>query len=172
MQTTERPFWNPYLAGAALGLVLLSAFVVMGFGLGGSGAANRLAIGGAHLLAPAAVEANGYFGQFVGPGKQVLDDWLVFEVLGLFLGAAVAAYSAGRLKLGVLTGPSFSVARRLAFALGGGALMGIAARLARGCTSGHALTGGGVLSVGSWVFMFAVFAGGYLIAPLVRRQWR
>jgi uncharacterized membrane protein YedE/YeeE len=51
-------------------------------------------------------------------------------------------------------------------------MMGFAARLARGCTSGQALTGGSLLSVGSWIFMMAVFAGGYLFAPLVRRQWR
>jgi hypothetical protein len=64
------------------------------------------------------------------------------------------------------------VGYRIAFALGGGALMGFAARLARGCTSGQALTGGAVLSVGSWVFMFAVFAGGYMLAPFIRRMWR
>ena len=51
-------------------------------------------------------------------------------------------------------------------------LAGYGARLARGCTSGQALTGGALLSVGSWVFMMAVFAGGYLMAPFVRRQWR
>ena len=28
-----RPFWNPYLAGVVLGLVLLSSFLLMGFGL-------------------------------------------------------------------------------------------------------------------------------------------
>jgi len=50
--------------------------------------------------------------------------------------------------------------------------MGFAARFARGCTSGQALSGGALLSVGSWVFMMAVFAGGYLMAPFVRRQWR
>lgn len=168
---SEERYWNPYLAGIALGLVLTTTFLVMGFGLGGSGAANRLIIGGAHLLAPTAVEANGYFGQFVGPGKHVLDDWLVYEVLGVFLGGALSAYAAGRMKLEVGDALRVGVARRMAFAVGGGVVMGLAARIARGCTSGQALTGGSVLSLGSWIFMFAVFAGGYLVAPLVRRQW-
>lgn len=168
----ERPFWNPYVAGVVLGLVLLASFLVMGFGLGGSGAVTRLSIGAAHLVAPRAVESNRYFSQYVGPGKHVLEDWLVFEVLGVFLGALLAAYSAGRLRPGIDRGPSISRAKRLAFALAGGVLMGVAARLARGCTSGQALTGGAVLSVGSWIFMMAVFAGGYLVAPIVRRQWR
>lgn len=165
-------FWNPYLAGIALGLVLTGTFLVMGFGLGGSGAANRIAIGTAHVLIPASTEANGYFGQFVGPGKHVLDDWLVYEVLGMFLGGALSAYAAGRMRLNVGSALQIGVARRLGFALGGGVLMGVAARIARGCTSGQALTGGSVLSLGSWIFMFAVFAGGYLAAPLVRRQWQ
>ena len=170
--TQERPFWNPYAAGFVLGLVLLASFLVMGFGLGSSGAANRLAIGAADLVAPRWIEANGYFGQYVGPGKHVLDDWLVFEVLGVFLGGLVAAYSAGRLKPGVLKGPNISRGQRLAMALAGGVLMGIAARIARGCTSGQALTGGAVLSLGSWIFMMMVFAGGYIAAPFIRRAWK
>jgi uncharacterized membrane protein YedE/YeeE len=169
----ERPLWNPYAAGVALGLVLLGSFLIMGFGLGASGTFNRLAIGAAHLVAPKAVEGREYFRQYVGTGTHILDDWLVFEVLGVFLGGAFGAYSAGRMRREVLRGnPAFPVASRLALALLGGAMMGFAARLARGCTSGQALTGGSLLSVGSWIFMMAVFAGGYLFAPLVRRQWR
>ena len=53
----------------------------------------------------------------------------------------------------------------------GGVLMGYGARLARGCTSGQALSGGAVLSAGSWMFMLAVFAGGYLVAFFLRRLW-
>jgi hypothetical protein len=50
-------------------------------------------------------------------------------------------------------------------------LMGLGAKLARGCTSGQALTGGALLSVGSWLFILTAFAAGYLAAPLVRRAW-
>jgi uncharacterized membrane protein YedE/YeeE len=168
----EAPFWNPYLAGIFLGLVLLGSFVVMGNGLGGSGAANRVAIGAAHLVAPQAVENSAYMGPMVAPGQHILDDWLVWEVLGVFLGGALAAYSAGRMKLVLLRGPRATVLSRLALALIGGVIMGVAARLGRGCTSGQALTGGAALAAGSWVFMFAVFGGGYLVAPLLRRYWK
>ena len=168
----ERPYWNPYVAGFALGLVLLGSFLVMGFGLGSSSVPTRLAIGAAHLVAPAATEANAYFAQYVGPGKSVLADWLVFEVLGVFLGGLVGAYSAGRLKSEVLRGEGVPKGRRIALAILGGVIMGFAARLARGCTSGQALTGGAVLSLGSWIFMMCVFAGGYLVAPLLRKEWR
>ena len=50
--------------------------------------------------------------------------------------------------------------------------MGIGAKLARGCTSGQALTGGALLNVGSWAFMMCVFAGAYATAWFVRRQWK
>ena len=146
-------FWNPYLAGLALGLVLLTPFLVMGHGLGASGAATR--IGAAVTTLDA------------GP----LDDWLVFEVLGVFLGGLLGAYSAGRLRLGVIKAAGVSTAQRLAFAFGGGLLMGMAARAARGCTSGQALSGGAVMSAGAWIFMLSVFGGGYAVAWFVRRQW-
>ena len=37
------PYMNPYLAGIGLGLVLLASFVVMGRGLGASGAFSSAA---------------------------------------------------------------------------------------------------------------------------------
>jgi hypothetical protein len=49
--------------------------------------------------------------------------------------------------------------------------MGMAARLARGCTSGQALSGGALMSVGSFVFMFAVFGGAYALAYFLRKEW-
>jgi uncharacterized membrane protein YedE/YeeE len=172
IEPINRPLWNPYVAGVVLGLVLLGSFLVMGFGLGASGATNRLAIGAAWCVAPTAVEKNTYFAQYAGPGKSILDDWLVFEVLGVLLGGFLAAYSGGRLKLGVQKGPRIARGQRLLLAVTGGALMGIAARLARGCASGQALTGGAALSLGSWIFMMMFFAGAYLFAPLLKRQWR
>jgi hypothetical protein len=60
----------------------------------------------------------------------------------------------------------------MALAIGGGVVMGFAAKLSRGCTSGQALSGGAVMSVGSWAFMLSVFAGGYAMAWFPRRQWR
>lgn len=165
-------FWNPYLGGFALGLVLLTSFLVMGKGLGASGAAHRVGIAATSLVAPAHVEANPYLRDVRGNQASFLDDWMVFELVGVFLGGLLGAYSAGRLKLGVIRGKGVGIAQRLAFAFSGGLLMGLAARAARGCTSGQALTGGAVMSVGSWIFMLSVFAGGYGAAWFVRRQWQ
>ena len=167
-----RPFWNPYVAGVALGLVLLTSFLVMGKGLGASGAANRFGVFVAEIVAPGHVASTPQLAQWKEGRASVLDDWLVFEVLGVLLGGITGAYTAGRLRLGVIRGVGVGVARRLAFAFGGGLLMGVAARMARGCTSGQALSGGAVMSVGAWIFMLSVFAGGYALAWFVRGMWR
>jgi len=102
----------------------------------------------------------------------LLDDWLVYEVLGVALGGLVGAFTSGRLGREVLRGPRISVPSRIGLALAGGFLMGIAAKMARGCTSGQALSGGALLSAGSWAFMLSVFAGGYAAVWFVRRAWR
>lgn len=164
-------FWNPYVAGVVLGLVLLTSFLVMGKGLGASGGVNRVAVSAVDVVASQHVDDNAYMARLKADGRPLLDSYFVFEILGVLLGGVVSAFAAGRLKGGVVRGPRIDVSSRLALALAGGVLMGVAARLARGCTSGQALTGGALLSAGSWVFMLAVFAGGYALAYLVRRQW-
>lgn len=171
MQREPDKLWNPYLAGVALGLVLLSAYVVMGKGLGASGASFRLGVAALESVAPAHVaSAPGLRG--ATESGSPLDDWLVFEFLGVFLGGLVAAYTSGRLSKEVLRGPRISAGGRLAFALGGAVIMGVGARMARGCASGQALSGGGIMSVGSWAFMLAFFGGAYALAWFVRREWR
>ena len=171
MTMNEQKFWNPYLGGIALGLVLLTTFLVMSKGLGASGAANRLGVAVAQVVAPAHVAANPNLASTKGDKANVLDDWLVFEILGVFVGGAIGAYTAGRFGAHVIRGSGVSIPVRLTFAFSGGILMGLAARAARGCTSGQALSGGAAMSVGAWIFMLSVFAGGYAVAWFVRRQW-
>lgn len=167
------PYWNPYLAGLGLGLVLLAAFVVMGRGLGASGAFSSLVATVVNAVAPEHARANPYYSEYLGDGTQSpLKDWLVFEVLGVFVGGFISGALAHRNKRTVEKGEHISVKGRLTFAFVGGVLMGIGAKLARGCTSGQALTGGALLSVGSWAFMLMVFAGAYGAAYFVRRQWQ
>jgi uncharacterized protein len=165
-------FWNPYLAGIALGLVLLASLLVAGKGLGASGAVARFVVVGMDAVAPVHTAANPLMAPLASAEGGPLSSWLVFLMLGAFLGGAGSSFLAGRQSFEVVRGPRISIAWRLALALSGGVMMGYAARLARGCTSGQALTGGAMLSVGSWVFMMCVFAGGYAVAMMVRRQWR
>lgn len=169
--THARRYWNPYVAGALLGLVLLATFLVAGQGLGASAFPKRTLALAAHEVAPAWTEQNTQLGTYVADGANPLRNWLVVEVVAVILGGFLSAVLAGRFKATVERGPRITVKSRLWLAAGGGVVMGFAAALARGCTSGQALSGGAMLATGSWVFMMAVFAGGYALAYAVRRQW-
>lgn len=167
----ERPYTDPYLAGALLGVVLLAAFVVTGRGLGASGAFTTTAAGITEAVSPARATVSPLFARYLdadGPWR----DWLLFEVIGVAIGGFLSALMAGRLRRGIDRGPRITNRTRLAYAFVGGAVMGVGAVLARGCTSGLGLTGGALLSVGSWLFIAAAFAAAYLVSPLMRKAWR
>jgi hypothetical protein len=177
-----KPYWSSYKAGVALGLVLLLAFVVTGRGLGASGAATRIAAwavhkadaslhGGTRAEASTVARENGYTRQYVNDAGDPLDDFLVYLLVGVIGGGFVAGATGGRLRLEILRGPRTTDRRRLLLALAGGLVSAFGARLARGCTSGQALSGGATLALGSWAFMLAVFAGGYALAWFLRKEW-
>ncbi len=171
MQRAPRPYMSPYLAGVGIGVVLLLAYVVMGRGLGASGAFSSVVSAAVSAAAPAHASASPYHSQYL-TGGGLLRDWLVLEVVGITVGALLSGLFAGRFEWGAIDrGPHVGRRRRLVYAVVGGAIMGVGAKLARGCTSGQALTGGALLSVGSWTFVIAAFAAAFLVAPLVRRQW-
>jgi uncharacterized membrane protein YedE/YeeE len=165
------PYWNPYIAGAGLGLTLLLSFVTLGAGLGASGAVARTSAATAHAIAPKAVETNTYMERWFEEGSP-LAYYLVFMAVGVLLGGLISAWAARRIEPSVERGRNFSRRGRLVLALAGGAVTGFGSRLAMGCTSGQALTGGALLLSGSWAFMLAVFAGAYGFAWFVRRQWQ
>jgi uncharacterized protein len=123
------------------------------------------------LLAPGHVDRTAYFAELAGGKKNPWNDTGVFMLVGTILGGAASGLFHRRFKLELRKGPSVTNRTRLVTALAGGATMGYGARLARGCTSGQALSGGAVLSVGSWAFALAVFAGAYALAWFVRRLW-
>ncbi|MDR3692898.1 MAG: YeeE/YedE thiosulfate transporter family protein [Fimbriimonas sp.] len=166
-----KPYWNPYAAGVGLGLTLVLSFYLMGNGLGASGAFTRFVAFAEAMFAPRFVAGHPYWKTYLG-SEPILKDWLVFEILGALVGGIVASLTAGRFKVESEHGPRVNAKQRAMLAFAGGLLVGFATRFARGCTSGQALTGGSLLSVGSWAFMMSVFAGGYAAAWFVRRQWQ
>jgi len=172
VEIKAQPYWNPYVTGIGLGLVLLAAFVIMGRGLGASGALSTLVAVGVNSAAPEHAAGNKFYSEYLGDGTtNPFKDWLVFEVIGVMAGGFLSGSLAHRVKKGVEKGPRVSSRTRLIYAFVGGGLMGIGAKLARGCTSGQALSGGALLNLGSWAFMMTVFAGGFAAAYFMRRQW-
>jgi hypothetical protein len=163
--------WNPYAAGIVLGLVLFGSIFFTGNGLGASGGLSRIVAGVEKTVAPAHVERNAFVAPLAGGDNRPLDHRLVWMVFGVVLGGFVSGWLAGRVRLETLKGPKISSRMRWFLAFVGGGLMGYGAGLARGCTSGQALSGGAMLAVGSWAFMMMVFAGGYLFAYPLRKAW-
>jgi len=166
-----KPYLNPYLGGFLLGVVLFLAFFLTGNGLGASGGLNRILVFFEDLIVPNHIDQVPYLINLAGGALNALDSWIVFMTVGTILGGFISGWLNGRLKVETNRGPKIGRKARWVFAFVGGAFMGYGARMARGCTSGQALSGGAVLSVGSWAFMFAVFAGGYALAYFVRRLW-
>ncbi len=164
----EKPFMNPYLAGFLLGLTLLVSFIVLGAGLGASNAIARAAAWCGLCVVPDNVLGSKYFGAW---GGDPMNYYLVYMLVGVLLGGFVSAVINKRVKVMVERGAAFPAGKRLILALLGGILAGFASRLARGCTSGQALTGTALLSTGGIAFLLATFAGGYLMAYFFRRQW-
>jgi hypothetical protein len=166
-----RPYLNPYLAGTLLGGVLFLSFFVTGGGLGGSAGISRVQTGFLDWFAPAHVDRVAYFAEMAGGQRSAWNHYAVFMLVGTVLGGFVSGLVNRRTRLEFRKGPNVTNATRVVFAFAGGAIMAFGARLARGCTSGQALSGGAALSVGSWAVAFAIFASAYALAWFVRRLW-
>lgn len=161
---------NPYLGGVLLGLVLLTANFIAGRGLGASGAVKSVVV--------TAVDAvpGGHNTEFVkeyeqGHSGNPLNNWLVYQMIGVVAGGFISGVLSGRLKVTTEHGPNTNRKRRLWFALAGGVLFGFGSQLGRGCTSGSALSGMAVLSLGGIITMMAIFGTGYAVAYFFRKNW-
>lgn len=162
------PLWNPYWAGVALGVLLVVSYIVMGAGFGASGGLARIAAWLELSVLREHVMNGSYFGLW---GERPLEYYLVYMLVGIFLGGLFSAKLGKRSRLEMERGGKVSWKLRAAYSLAGGIAVGYASRLAQGCTSGQALAGGAMLLTGSFVFLICLFASGYLFARFVRRQW-
>ena len=171
-------YLNPYVGGILLGLVLIVANYVSGRGLGASGALKSTIVAGVKTIAPEHYQSAEFYKNYqekkesYGKGDQSpLKDWLVLEMLGVLVGGFLSGAVAGRLKLKVEHSPRITSRRRLIFALAGGILFGFGSQLGRGCTSGSALSGMAVLSLGGFITMAGIFGTAFALAYFFRKNW-
>lgn len=168
----EKKYMNPYLAGFLLGLLLLLTIYISGRGLGASGAIKSFAIATVNTAVPSHTSTAKFYQEyFKDHSRNPLKNWLVFEVLGVLIGAFLSGLYAGRLNLTFEKGPQSTTKARVIGALFGGVLWGIGSQLGRGCTSGAALSGMAVMSTGGILTMVAIFAGAYGFAYFFRKLW-
>ncbi len=159
---------SPYAIGAGLGVLSAFAFATVKRGLGVTTAFESAAALTGRAVAPRRITP--MINEFVKASDEVPRiDWESMLVLGLLAGSYAAAKLGGERDSGAVPalwrrrfGPSKN--KRYAGALLGGALMMFGARMAKGCTSGHGLTGGMQLAVSSWVFTPLMFASAGLTA--------
>lgn len=162
---------NPYAAGVLLGLLLVVTIFITGRGLGASGAYRSALAAGVSVIAPAHGDGNEFYSHTTPEGGGPLKTWLVFEVLGVLIGAFISGVVSDRLRVFTERPPHVTARRRLVAAFAGGALFGIGAQFARGCTSGAALSGMAVMSFGGILTMLAIFGSAYAVAYFFRSLW-
>jgi len=168
---TGTTYLNPYLGGFLFGLVLLATFIITGRGMGASGAVKSTVAEAVNTVAPSHAEQSAYYSKFVADDAHPMNTWLVFEVLGMLAGAFLSGLVFNRLKFKVEHSPKITSRRRLIFALSGGALFGIGSQLAKGCTSGAALSGMAVLSLGGFITMMAIFGTAFVFVWVFKKNW-
>jgi uncharacterized membrane protein YedE/YeeE len=164
-------YWNPYFGGLLLGLLIVLTFYITGRGLGASGIMKSSVVTMVDVVSHDYAEQNAYYSKFADGEHSPLNNWIVFEALGILIGAFISGGLAGRIGWRTQHSPKITRKRRLVFALAGGLLFGLGSQLARGCTSGAALSGMAVLSTGGFITMLAIFGTGFLVAYFFRKNW-
>jgi len=154
-------YMNPYLAGFFLGLVLLATIFITGRGLGASGAIKSIVVATVDGVAPTHAESSSFYEPTSVPAKDnPLKSWLVFEVIGVVIGGFISGLVSDRLKIVTESGPKVSRNVRWLFCGDRRRIVRDRCAIARGCTSGAALSGMAVLSTAGFITMIAIFGTG------------
>ena len=170
-KTKFHVYWNPYYGGFLLGILIIFTFYITGRGLGATGALKSSVVTLVDTVAPTHAEGNVYYSKFIKKGENPMNSWLVFEALGVLIGAFISGSLNNRIKWRVQHSPKITIKRRIVFVLGGGILFGLGSQIARGCTSGAALSGMAVLSTGGFLTMLSIFGSAYAFAYFFRKLW-
>jgi uncharacterized protein len=168
--------WNPYLAGALLGLLAIASAYATTVWLGKTTylGASTTFVRAAGILEQSVVlehvTSNEYFQK-----TKIKVDWQFMLVVGIFLGALISSLTDKSFTFESVPptwrkrfGPS--VGKRAVGAFLGGIVAMIGARMADGCPSGHGLSGMMQLSLSSIFAMIMFFALGVLTAGIVYKR--
>ncbi|MBM3498831.1 MAG: hypothetical protein FJX74_09180 [Armatimonadetes bacterium] len=161
--------WSPYVVGIGIGVLSWITFILSDKPIGCSTAFTRASGMLERLLRGRGVLNKEYYRQFV---PEIEWEWMlvVGVVVGAFISARLSGESTGRWVPDTWAA-SFgaSPVLRWVVALVGGVLMGVGARWAGGCTSGHGISGTLQLAASSWLAAMGFFAGGIVMAMFIFR---
>lgn len=172
MNLLRRKAWSPYFVGAAIGVLSWFSFATADRQIGITTAFEYTAALAGKAAVPGYAETNPYFAEKAREQKSPKIDWEWMLVVGVFLGAFASSRLSGdrnpervpplwRWRFGN------SAMRRYFGAFGGGFIMMLGARIAQGCTSGHAISGALQLALSSWMFAPLIFAVAVATAFLI-----
>lgn len=174
MEILRKPSWSPYAAGAAIGALEILSMLTAKRPLGITTAFEQTAALAAGKIAPAAMKMDDYERE---QGKAPKVDWQVGLVAGVVLGSMLSSRLSGEARPpGVPEtwrrgfGPSRAL--RYGAAAAGGALMMFGARMAKGCTSGHGISGTMQFAASSWIFTPIIFLTGAIVSKAMFRRAR
>lgn len=161
---TEVIVWSGWLGGLAVGLYGLIQLAASGKALG-------VSTGYGNVCGLACSQPFFHTGSYAK-----LNNYRIWFMVGIPLGALVAALtSPGPLVASFSLGPMYDAvmpsalwAKGLVLVLGGVA-MGLGARMAGGCTSGHSIAGLSLLNWPSAVASAGFFAGGIIAVQVLFR---
>ena len=169
MNKTENKGWNPYLAGALTGVVIIASAWIAGNYFGASTCFVRVTGFIEQLFSAEKVATMNYF-RWYGPKI----DWQVMMVAGILIGAFISSKTEGSFQIKAVPdmwrsrfGPS--AAKRGVFAFIGGIILMFGARLAGGCPSGYGLGAMVQLAVSGLIVVVCFFAGGIFFANIIYR---
>ncbi len=165
--------WNPYIAGALLGILAIASAYATTVWLGKTnylGASTTFVRAAGfieQMVSPEGVAANEYFVK-----TKIKLDWQFMLVVGILLGAFISSITDKSFKSEAVPpiwkerfGTSWFV--RALGAFGGGVVAMVGARMAGGCPSGHGLSGMMQLSVSAFIALAMFFAAGIMMASFV-----
>ena len=159
--------WSPYVAGGLSGLVSIGSVWFVGKYLGASTTFVKTTGMLEGIFSPERVAKMPYFIK-----ETPAIDWQWMVVIGIAIGAFLAAVTSGSFKLQAV--PDLwesrfgsAIAPRAMAAFVGGIIAMFGARLADGCPSGHGLSGGLQLAVSGYIALACFFIGGLISANLL-----
>jgi uncharacterized protein len=163
----EQVRWSPYVVGAAIGLLSILTFGISNEPIGVSGAFARTSGMIERIFRGKKTDEKEYYKE--NPPKI---NWEWMFVAGIVIGSFVSAQLSGDFEFVLvpqrwLQSAGDNPLLRWAAAFIGGVLMGFGARWARGCTSGHGISGTLQLAVSSWITTIALFVSGIITAMIL-----
>ena len=159
--------WSPYAVGIGIGVLSWLTWLISKKPIGCSTSFARTAGMIEKLIRGRQVEDKPYYQEV----KPVVD-WQWMLVAGMVAGALISSLLSGDFSWQWIPARWAAVfgtnaLLRVLAALMGGILIGLGARWAGGCTSGHGISGTMQLAVSSWISAICFFVGGILMAQLL-----